>query len=340
MPYQLYNNIGKEFGYGNTKASGYNFTANSSSYGTNSIGSILIYLAIIAIMLVVILFLIHYTLYPIFSLQPGDPGIITIPGFTDNQAFWKPTSTITTFLDLSDTATRVQTNTYNYSFSLDIAIQNPYVSVTNGYSVIFSRGGTVNTSPEPNASIKGSISNYNVAIALAPGNTDLIVSVLNSDGNPDNILIPNVPVQTPFRIGVVIMSTVFEAYLNGKLVSTRKLTSGATGNYTGPFRPPVGNVARAVRVGNLLVWNRVASPGNIRYAKPPLMSLIEKDSSSTGGSCLSLSSLEDSLSNVASGITSSVDTLSKNANAITTSATATLGSTATTASSAIPALSL
>jgi hypothetical protein len=32
--------------------------------------------------------------------------------------------------------------------------------------------------------------------------------------------------------------------------------------------------------------------------------------------------------------------LSKNANAITTSATATLGSTATTASSAIPALSL
>jgi len=339
MPYQLYNNIGKEFGYGTTKASGYNFTANSSSYGTNSIGSILIYLAIIAIMLVVILFLIHYTLYPIFSLQPGDPGLITIPGFTDNQAFWKPTNTITTFLDLSDTATRVQTNTYNYSFSLDIAIQNPYVSVTNGYSVIFSRGGTVNTSPEPNASIKGSISNYNVAIALAPGNTDLIISVLNSDGNPDNILIPNVPVQTPFRIGVVIMSTVFEAYLNGKLVSTRKLTSGATGNYTGPFHPPVGTVAQSVRVGNLLVWNRIASPGNIRYAKPPLMAPIDKDVGS-GGSCLSLDSLQNSFSSAVTSATSSLNNLSNTANNMATSATATLGSTATTASSAIAGLSL
>ena len=325
MPHQLYNNIGKGFGFG--KANPYDFTANSSSYGIgSSTGSILVYLATIGIILTIILFLIHYTLYPIFSLQPGDPGIITVPGFTDNQAFWKPTGSVTTFTDLSDVATKVQTNTYNYSFCLDIAIQDPYVSLNKGYSVIFSRGGTVNPSPDPNSSIKGSVSNYNVAIALAPGNTDLVVSVLNSDGNPDNILIPNVPVQTPFRVGVVIMSTVFEAYLNGKLVSTRKLTSGATGNYTGPFRPPVGNVARAVRVGNLLVWNRVASPGNIRYAKPPLMSLIEKDSSSTGGSCLSLSSLEDSLS--------------KNANAITTSATATLGSTATTASSAIPALSL
>ena len=339
MPHQLYNNIGKGFGFG--KANPYDFTGNSSSYGIgSSTGSILVYVATIGIILTIILFLIHYTLYPIFSLQPGDPGIIPVPGFADNQAFWKPTGSVTTFTDLSDIATKVQTNTYNYSFSLDISIQDPYVSMNNGYSVIFSRGGTVNSSPEANSSIKGSVSNYNVAIALAPGNTDLVVSVLNSDGNPDNILIPNVPVKTPFRIGVVIMSTVFEVYLNGKLVSTRKLTSGATGNYTGPFHPPVGNVARAVRVGNLLVWNRVASSGNIRYAKPSLMSTIDKDSSSTGGSCLSLSSFEDGLSKVASGITSSVDTLSKNANAITTSATATLGSTARAASSAIPALSL
>ena len=218
-------------------------------------------------------------------------------------------------------------NTYNYSFTLDISIQDPYISLNKGYSVIFSRGGTVNPSPQANSSIKGSISNYNVAIALAPGNTDLVVSVLNSDGNPDNILIPNVPVQTPFRVGVVIMSTVFEVYLNGKLVSTRKLTSGATGNYTGPFRAPDGPVARAVRVGNLLVWNRVASPGNIRYAKPPLMSPIDKDAVSSGGSCES--------GNVFSDSTSFIDTLSKNANDITTSATATLGSTATAASDAV-----
>jgi hypothetical protein len=326
MPHLLYNNIGKGFGFG--KANPYDFTANSSSYGIgSSTGSILVYLATIGIILTIILFLIHYTLYPIFSLQPGDPGIIPVPGFADNQAFWKPTGSITTFTDLSDIATKVQMNTYNYSFTLDISIQDPYISLNKGYSVIFSRGGTVNPSPQANSSIKGSINNYNVAIALAPGNTDLVVSVLNSDGNPDNILIPNIPVQTPFRVGVVIMSTVFEVYLNGKLVSTRKLTSGATGNYTGPFRAPVGNVARAVRVGNLLVWNRVASPGNIRYAKPPLMSPIDKDAISSGGSCVSGNLFSDS--------TSFIDTLSKKANEITTSATATLGATATAASDAV-----
>ena len=323
MPYQLYNNIGKGLGLG--KSSPYDLTANSSEYGIGSgTSSVLIYVGVIAIILAIILFLIHYTLYPIFSLQPGDPGIITIPGFTDNQAFWKPTSTVTTFTDLSDTATRIQTHTYNWSMTLDIAIQNPYVSLNKGYTVIFNRGGTVNPSPEPNSSIKGSVSNYNVAIALAPGNTDLVVSVLNSDGNPDNILIPNVPVQEPFRVGVVIMGTVFEAYLNGKLVSTRTFTSGAPGNYAGPFHPPSGAAAKSIKVGNLLLWNRVASAGNIRYAKPSLMSMKSTDSG-TADSCTTFSG----------SLAAVQDSLSKSANAIASSATTSLGPVATTSASAI-----
>ena len=318
MPYKLYNNIGKQFKFGSSNP--YDLTAYSSDSGISSnMGSILVYLGIIAIILVVILILIHYTLYPIFSLQPGDPGMIRIPGFMDGQVFWKPSSTTTTFTDLSDTATKIQTNTYNWSMTLDIAIQNPYVSLNNGYSVIFSRGGTVNPQAIANSSIKGSISNYNVAIALAPGNTDLIVSVLNSDGNPDNILIPNVPVKDPFRIGIVLLGTVFEVYLNGKLVRTRRYTSGSPGNYAGLFRPPTGNVAKSVKIGNLILWNRIASAGNIRYAKPDLMSVTNTDNDATD-SCAT-PPLEDPLAISASSIASS--------------ATASLGSTATTASTAV-----
>ena len=182
----------------------------------------------------------------------------------------------------------------------------------------------MNPSPEPNSSIKGSVSNYNVAIALAPGNTDLVVSVLNSDGNPDNILIPNVPVQEPFRVGVVIMGTVFEAYLNGKLVSTRTFTSGAPGNYAGPFQPPSGAAAKSINVGNLLIWNRVASAGNIRYAKPSLMSMKSTDSG-TADSCTTFSG----------SLAAVQDSLSKSANAIASSATTSLGPVATTSTSAI-----
>lgn len=324
MPQRLYNNIGKQFRFGSR-----DLTADASSYSIgSSTGSVLTYLGVIGMILLVILILIHYTLYPIFSLQPGDPGLIPVPGFKDNQAFWKPTGSVTTFTDLSDTATKVQTNTYNWSMTLDIAIQNPYVSLNNGYSVIFSRGGTVNPTPQPNSSIKGSVSNYNVAIALAPGNTDLLVSVLNSDGNPDNILIPNVPVREPFRVGIVIMSTVFEVYLNGKLIRTRRYASGAPGNYAGPFHPPVGNVAKSVKVGNLLVWNRMASAGNIRYAKPSLMAATPSEgdaSDSCGSSSGPLSAVQDPMAMKASTITSS--------------ATASLGGIATMASSAVQSLS-
>ena len=323
MPVHLYNNIGKQFRFGSSNP--YDLASYSSGYsiGSNT-GSILIYLGIIGIILVVILSLIHYTLYPIFSLQPGDPGMIRIPGFTDSQVFWTPTSTTTTFTDLSDTATKIQTNTYNWSMTLDISIQNPYVSLNNGYSVIFSRGGAVTLNPEANSSIKGSVNNYNVAIALAPGNTDLVISVLNSDGNPDNILVPNVPVKEPFRIGVVLLSTVFEVYLNGKLVRTRRYTSGAPGNYAGPFHPPTGNVAKSVKIGNLIVWNRVASAGNIRYAKPALMSVTNTDSDAA-----------DSCITFAGPLTAVEDTLSKSASSIASSATASLGSIATTASTAV-----
>jgi hypothetical protein len=323
MPYQLYNNIGKRFGFGKS-SSPYDLTANSSGYEMeSSISSILIYVTTIAIILTVILFLIHYTLYPIFSLQPGDPGIITIPGFADNEVFW----TTKTFTDLSDVATKIQTNTYNYSLSLDIAIQNPYISQTNGYTVLFSRGGAINPKPDANSSIKGTINNYNVAIALAPGNTDLIVSILNSDGNPDNVLIPNIPVKDPFRIGVVIMGTVFEVYLNGKLVRTKRYSSGAPGNYAGPFHPPDGSVARSVRVGNLLLWNRIASSQNIRYARPVLMTGTEDDNGSS-----------NSCSTFSGSLASFEDSLSKNASAIASSATTSLGAMATASSSAVSSL--
>jgi len=319
MPYQLYNNSGKQ--------SGYESTVSDSTSTLSVLKTILIYGALTVIILMVILLLIHYTIYPIFYLQPGDPGIIPIPGFADNQVFWKPSGKDTVFTDLSDIATNVQTGIMNYSLSIDIAIQNPYIT-SNGYNVIFSRGGTLNPNPQPNSSIKGAISDYNVAIALAPNSTDLIVSVLNSDGNPENVLIPNIPVQTPFRIGMVLMSSVFEVYLNGKLVRTRKYASGAPGNYTGPFHPPTGNMARSVRVGNLLLWNRLASPSNIRYAKPPLMPPIEKDSGSGTSSCLSLNTAFSSIE----------DSLVTDANAAASAASAALSATAVTATSAVKAL--
>ena len=150
--------------------------------------------------------------------------------------------------------------------------------------------------------ITGVVTGYNVAIALVPDTTDLIVSVLDSNGNPVNATIYNAPVQAPFRIGVVLMDMAFEVYLNGKLVQTSVLAQGINSNigfFQGPQKGTTSSVDMTdiVRVGNLNVWARTAQPAEIRYAQPTLMATLTTDSQcSVAGksACPTLASAEPS----------------------------------------------
>jgi len=109
-----------------------------------------------------------------------------------------------------------------------------------------------------------------------------MVSVLDTAANPVNIIIPNIPVQTPFRIGCVLMDTAFEVYLNGKLVQTSTIKKGINAN-KGLFQGPKqgsgsgSNMTDIARVGNLNIWPRVALPSELRYAQPSLMPSIKSD---------------------------------------------------------------
>jgi len=278
-------------GYG---AAGSWFTAESigaltpDALASTSYGAILAYLAAVLIVIVIILVFIHYTLYPIFQLNPGGAGWIPIPGFNDSKVYWQPTSTVKTFSDISDTSTIIGTASDKYSLTVDLVIQNPYTENAggNGYRVLFSRGGTKISNPVANSTIKGTINNYGLVMALAPKTTDLIVSMLNSAGNEENILISNVPIQTPFRVGVVVFGNAFEVYLNGKLINTRIVATGSVSTNTGAFQGPDATLNMA-RIGNLILWDRIAAAAEIHYAKPPLMSAIADDVVPVSASCYS-----------------------------------------------------
>jgi len=283
------------------------FTAPSTSFSsftnlspTEGGGNVYAYIAAVVIILVILLMFIHYTMYPIFQLIPGGPGFLPIPGFNDAKVYWKPTSTETTFPDLSDVDTSIGSSTNNWSFTLDIVVTNPYTTNGSGYKVLFNRGGTFVGSPKLNSAITGTITDYNVVVALAPNNTDLVVSMLNTYENPENVLVPNIPIQTPFRLGVVVLGNAFEVYLNGRLVRTRTFASGKPAEHVGLFQGPK---LMNARVGNLILWKRVAQASEIRYAKPPLMSGIDSDIVPASASCASPT---DMLSDTLSTITGAV----------------------------------
>lgn len=222
------------------------------------------YLLAIFIVIMSILILIHYTITPIFRTNPGSPGIITVPGVDDGKLYWaKDSATI------FDNNTILGSNTQNYTILMDIFITNP-LSFTPSPRLLFYRGGRNAPAPNPNAqTLLGLIENYNIAVALSPDTNDLIVSTLTAGPkgtNMENILIPNVPVQEPFRLGIVIMDIAMEVYLNGRLVKSRAL-NGPPKAIDGAFYSMNGNIGT---IRNLHIWKRVLSPPEIRYATPAL----------------------------------------------------------------------
>jgi hypothetical protein len=151
---------------------------------------------------------------------------------------------------------------------MDLFIQNP-LQFANFDRVLFTRGALLNEKPQGDT-LTGIMNNYNLVVALTPDTNDLIVSVLNTNNNMENILIPNVPVQEPFRLGIIFMEQALEVYINGKLAQTR-VFSATPKAVTGDIMGPNGPNATIALIRNLKLWNRVLSTAEIRYSPPAMM---------------------------------------------------------------------
>ena len=236
--------------------------------------SIFGWLIAVVVVITVILLFVHFTLRPIFRLVPGGKGIIPIPGFSDGQVYWKPGTAVAPLLESKLPASYP---TQNWTFTLDIFVNNP-TALTSEPAIVFCRG---------NGLKKGTIEENLVEVLLIPGSNDLVISVRNTLRNSESVMLSNVPVQTPFRLGVVIMDVAMEVYVNGNLMKTRAF-DGPPIDFKGVFMPPQGDAAHLVKLSNLHLWNRVLSPSEIRAAQPALVnSSVFKDFKLTGavGTC-------------------------------------------------------
>ena len=266
----------------------------------------------ILLVIIIILLLVNYTITPIFRMFPGGKGIIPMPGGDDGgKVYWQPGKKVPAIL--KDKDTNVAGIYQGWSFTLDFMIKNPMTGVTgNNPRLLFHRAGFPPDAPIPvapipvptptpgpptpptpskNGTLLSVLSGYNVAIALLPNTTDMIVSVLNAKNNMENIILPNVPVQTPFRVGVIIMTNTMEVYMNGFLAKTRTMDAPPMTN-VGNFTPPQGIDAELAKVGNLHLWPSEITSSQMRHASPSLMKVSAKDKSDIPNSSCSTKSIE------------------------------------------------
>jgi hypothetical protein len=161
---------------------------------------------------------------PVFKRSPGSPGYISIPGTDLSQVFWLDTNNVSDITvgsvpvaqpgqkqPLSVTVLEAQTS---YSLTMDVFIADEYPQkLPSGETArIFFLMGT-------------SIHNPTLQISLDNTKNTVYITSFDSAGLQQSVSIDNVPIYSPFRIGVTISPYIMESYLNGMLINTRKLTS-------------------------------------------------------------------------------------------------------------------
>lgn len=251
------------FGFlsGASKKNNTAFYGEESRFSIGSIGQWASYLIGIALVILIIMAFVHYFITPVFSLRPGGPGLITIPGFDDGAIYWKKDA-----VDLSNTVIGNRVMGYTVQFDM-------YIRDLPGSSIIqpiLSRGASVDVSGSTASStIVQVLPSHNLACALVNGTNDLIVSVMDSTTTSTVITLENIPVHKTVRVGIVVGSKALEVYINGKMTHVK--TYGGNGtpmNYVGSIHPPTTLSNTDIR--NLHLWPRALLPSELAAAGPAL----------------------------------------------------------------------
>lgn len=279
-------------------------TSPSSTVVPSSILRIVSYLFAIVIVVIIILLFIHFFIKPIFRLHPGGPGIIPVPGFDDGVLYWNKTNPG----QILNKNLPINNQYYNYSLNLDVFIENP-LQFSSYPRIFLSRGATLKEHPSGDTML-GILDNYNLVAGLLPDTNDLIVSVLNKDNNMENIIVPNIPIQEPFRLGIIVMESALEVYINGHLMKTRTFTVPLK-DVKGDIYPATGINTNVAKVRNIKIWKRILTTAEIRYATPNLSKVSDFNpapiSSVSSAGCSSSKPVEDRISKLSADTVSDIN---------------------------------
>jgi hypothetical protein len=241
----------------------------------------LLYLFVFIIIIILILTIVHFLITPIFKTRPGQSGIISLPGSDDSKKFWQDPNNIR---ELSEKVDVMGLPEFNYSAMIDITIDNPLLNPHNNRPRVLLARSTSNadysTAYGSNSTPQNLFNNLNqnLIVYLSPLTNDLNILIISAANELKTIELFNVPIRTGFTLTIVVTSSFFEAYINGKLVKTEILKGPPKKldtNNAKIISPDAEIINQVARVGNLRLWGRPLSPAEIRsYSSPPIFPII------------------------------------------------------------------
>jgi hypothetical protein len=245
---------------------------------------ILMYFVAGILLIGIILLVIDQWITPIFQRTPGSSGYIPMPGTDLSQVYWKTPAEVADITigtpvpvggqtALSVTVLEAQTS---YSLTLDVYILDEYphpkiptpAPLKETLRVFFVMANT----PTGNG----------LKVSLDNNMNKVYITCYDSAGHQQSISIDNVPIHTPFRIGLTISPHLMEGYLNGLLVSSKNLTSipvspasghkiFATSNIKTSDSPPI-QLSAGIKVLNVRTFGYVVSTAEMKNRMSDLSS--------------------------------------------------------------------
>lgn len=254
-------------------------SSNSSTYWLHTMYFFTLYIFLIFLVLTVV----NYTVMPIFSFYPGSDGVFRLPGNTNDLTYWNDK----TQPPFSDPVPKVgdklygQTYVNMFSFAADLFVRQLENSKSTCRLILYKASAPI-VSPTIDASFTAdSFINYmqkqSSLIMYLTETNDLMITIFSGSMQFNMAPLKNVPLNTPFRITVVVEDKMFTVYLNNKQVFQRilpgliGLPTGVGGNQLFHFSPDWANKPQqTVFIQNFHLWARVITYKEILNAMPAL----------------------------------------------------------------------
>jgi len=304
---------------------------------SNYMLNVLLYMFLYLFILFLILLIVHYTFTPVFQFTPGSTGLIPISTIADDKIYWtdkrQPPAESRVPLD-SDPISQAPFDK-DFTVSVDLYLRRPIDSASNrrilfyktyrygagtgveagvptagtaatpGVPAILAPSSTTTSLPPPTTTppqlLTDSMARKCSMMAYLGGSTDgendLYVVLYSGGGQYFTRPIKNVPTYKPFRLSVIVESTLFTVYINEKQVFQRIVPGGiALNSSVQPpsdaakpqrfYSPPAwtDDPTKTIFLQNFHLWPRAISYTELKAAQPSLAAEADFDLPAESGS--------------------------------------------------------
>lgn len=260
-----------------------NVGSRTTSIFSGGAGNLLLYLIAALIVVVVIMMLAGIQI----NWSAFDPRPRKFVVTTQSYKYWAPSAQYTNLVVESNAPTNFSDDNYSVAIEMKLLNSRNYGTTEGPYRHLYHRGsdellkstvggavlsgcaGGANNSALPKFGLPKRL---NPGIFLDPNTNDIIVFVDTLIGNEpsrESVRIADIPLDTPFRLGVVLNGRVLEVYLNCKLEVT-KVLAGTPKVVENVWYGLAGSAAAQAMIQNLRIWKSGLTADDMRTLCPSL----------------------------------------------------------------------